>query len=152
MAISRPAPHTRGSLAYRGIRGLIRLLLWLFYRRIEVVGREHIPERGGVIIAANHHNSLVDAMLIIATVPRAVTVLAKAPLFRHPLIGPPLRLMGAVPVHRRAEAGDDPRRNDEMFASASRRLRGARPPSPRLRGSSGSCGPGDISPRASPTA
>ena len=29
---------------------------------------------------------------------------AKAPLFRHPLIGPFLRLMGALPVHRRHPA------------------------------------------------
>src|SRR5437899_10918743 len=115
---SARAPHTRGSLAYRGVRGLIRLLLWLFYRRIEVVGRERIPESGSVIVAANHHNSLVDAMLIIATVPRAITVLANAPLFRHPLIGPPLRLIGAVPVHRRAEARHHRRKNQQMFAAA----------------------------------
>ena len=120
---SARAPHTRGSLAYRGVRGLIRLLLWLFYRRIDVVGRERIPESGGVIVAANHHNSLVDAMLIIATVPRAITVLANAPLFHHPLIGPPLRMIGAVPVHRRAEAGDDPRKNEEMFTAAIEALR-----------------------------
>jgi 1-acyl-sn-glycerol-3-phosphate acyltransferase len=106
------------AVAYRVVRALVRLLLWLFYRRIDVVGRERIPESGGVIITANHHNSLVDAMLIIATVPRRVTVLANAPLFRNPLIGPPLRLLGAVPVHRRAEAGDDPRKNEEMFAAA----------------------------------
>src|SRR3989475_10960621 len=123
MAISRPAPHTRGSLAYRGIRGLIRLLLWLFYRRIEVVGRERIPESGSVIVAANHHNSLVDAMLIIATVPRAITVLANAPLFRHPLVGPLLRMLGAVPVNRRLEAGDDPRKNEAMFTAAIDALR-----------------------------
>jgi glycerol-3-phosphate O-acyltransferase/dihydroxyacetone phosphate acyltransferase len=97
--------------------------LWLFYRRIDVVGRERVPESGGVIITANHHNSLVDAMLIIATVPRAVTVLANAPLFRHPLIGPPLRMLGAVPVHRRAEAGNDPRKNEDMFAAAIEALR-----------------------------
>ena len=46
----------RGSPAYRITRALIRLLLWLFYRRIDVVGRERIPESGGVIITANHHN------------------------------------------------------------------------------------------------
>ena len=109
--------------AYRVVRALSRFLLWLFYRRIDVVGRERIPEHGGVIIAANHHNSLVDAMLILVTVPRPVKVLAKAPLFRHPLIGPWLRMLGAVPVHRRAEAGDDPRRNDEMFAAAIEALR-----------------------------
>jgi 1-acyl-sn-glycerol-3-phosphate acyltransferase len=105
---SPPARHPRGSPAYRGVRALIRLLLWLFYRRIDVVGRERIPETGPVIVAANHHNALVDAMLIMATIPRPITVLAKAPLFRHPLIGPPLWMIGAVPVHRRAEAGDDP--------------------------------------------
>jgi 1-acyl-sn-glycerol-3-phosphate acyltransferase len=121
---SAPAPtQPRGTPSYRVVRALVRLLLWLFYRGIVVVGQERIPERGGVIIAANHHNSLVDAMLIIATVPRAVTVLAKAPLFRHPLIGPPLRMLGAVPVHRRVEAGDDPRKNDDMFAAAIEALR-----------------------------
>jgi glycerol-3-phosphate O-acyltransferase / dihydroxyacetone phosphate acyltransferase len=109
--------------AYRVVLALARFLLWLFYRRIDVVGRDRIPERGGVIIAANHHNSLVDAMLILVTVPRPVKVLAKAPLFRHPVIGPWLRMLGAVPVHRRAEAGDDPRRNDEMFAAAIEALR-----------------------------
>jgi len=118
-----PARYTRGSLAYPAIRGLIRLLLWLFYRRIDVVGSERIPAEGGVIVAANHHNSLVDAMLIIATIPRPITVLANAPLFRHPLIGPPLHMIGAVPVHRRAEAGDDPRKNEDMFASAIEALR-----------------------------
>jgi glycerol-3-phosphate O-acyltransferase/dihydroxyacetone phosphate acyltransferase len=120
---SPPAGQMRGSLAYRVVRAMIRLLLWVFYRRIDVVGRERIPESGGVIVAANHHNSLVDAMMIIATIPRPITVLANAPLFRNPLIGPPLRMLGAVPVHRRAEAGDDPRKNEEMFAAAIEALR-----------------------------
>ncbi|PYN83802.1 MAG: hypothetical protein DMD96_00830 [Candidatus Rokuibacteriota bacterium] len=115
--------RTQGTLAYRLIRAMIRLLLWLFYRRIDVVGRERIPPSGGVIVAANHHNSVVDAMLIIATVSRTVTVLANAPLFRHPLVGPPLRMLGAVPVNRRLEAGDDPRKNEAMFAAAIEALR-----------------------------
>lgn len=105
-------------MTYRLVRALTRLLLWLFYCRVELVGRERIPGEGGVIVAANHHNSVVDAMVIVAVSPRPVTVLANAPLFRHPLIGPFLRMMGAVPVQRRAEAGDDPRKNDAMFAAA----------------------------------
>ncbi len=32
-------------------------------------------------------------------------------------------MLGAVPVHRRAEAGDDPRKNEEMFAAAIEALR-----------------------------
>ncbi|PYO46661.1 MAG: acyltransferase, partial [Candidatus Rokuibacteriota bacterium] len=48
---------------------------------------------------------------------------AKAPLFRHPLIGPFLRAVGALPVHRREEAGDDPRKNEALFATAIAHLR-----------------------------
>jgi glycerol-3-phosphate O-acyltransferase / dihydroxyacetone phosphate acyltransferase len=111
------------TIGYRLVRGVIRLLLWLFYRRIDVIGREHVPTDGPVIVAANHHNAVVDGMLVIAVVPRPVMVLAKAPLFRHPLIGPFLRMMGAVPVNRRLEAGDDPRKNEAMFEAGIAALR-----------------------------
>ena len=110
-------------MGYRAVRGVIRLLLWLFYRRIDMVGAERIPPSGPLLVAANHHNSVVDAMLVLGKCPRRVTVLANAPLFRHPLIGPFLRTIGAVPVHRRAEAGDDPRKNDAMFATVITALR-----------------------------
>jgi 1-acyl-sn-glycerol-3-phosphate acyltransferase len=106
------------AMGYRLVRGVIRVLLRLFYRRVDVVGAERIPLRGPLIIAANHHNSLVDPMLIMATFPRRITVLANAPLFRHPLIGPFLHAVGALPVNRRKEAGDDPGKNEAMFAAA----------------------------------
>jgi glycerol-3-phosphate O-acyltransferase / dihydroxyacetone phosphate acyltransferase len=118
----RGSPLTAG-MGYRLVRVVIQVLLWLFYRRIDVVGRERIPLRGPLIVAANHHNSVIDAMLIVATFPRQVMVLANAPLFRHPLIGPFLRLMRAVPVNRRLEAGDDPRKNEALFAAAIHALR-----------------------------
>jgi 1-acyl-sn-glycerol-3-phosphate acyltransferase len=104
-------------MAYRIIRFLTRLLLSLFYRRIEVVGAEHIPARQPVIITANHHNSLVDPMLVMTAVPRPLVILAAAPLFRNPVIAPFLRLLGALPVLRRQEGIADPTRNDAMFSA-----------------------------------
>jgi glycerol-3-phosphate O-acyltransferase/dihydroxyacetone phosphate acyltransferase len=104
-------------MTYRIIRALARLLLSLFYRRIEVVGSEHVPARGALIIAANHHNSLVDPMLVMTTVARPLVILAAAPLFRNPLIAPFLRLVGALPVLRRQEGIGDPARNDAMFGA-----------------------------------
>src|SRR2546430_7734632 len=62
-------------------------------------------------------------MLIMGTFPRRITAVAKAPLFRHPLIGPFLRAVGALPVNRREEAGDDPRKNEALFATAIAHLR-----------------------------
>ena len=111
-------------MGYRLVRSVIRVLLSLFFRRVDVVGADRIPALGPVIVAPNHHNAVVDAMLIVGTFPRPVRVLAKAPLFTNPVVGLFLRLMGAVPVHRRVDAGDDPTKNDAMFAAAIGALRG----------------------------
>lgn len=62
-------------------------------------------------------------MLLLAVVPRRLRTLAKAQLFQHPLIGPFLKLLGALPVHRRQEAGNDPRKNDALFDETTRTLR-----------------------------
>src|SRR5207245_6735599 len=96
----------------------------LVYRRPDGAGRERIPATGPVLAVANHHNSVVEAMQGVMLFQRPVMALAHAPLFRHPLIGPFLRMMHAVPVSRRVEAGDDPKKNEAMFAAAIGVLRG----------------------------
>ena len=111
------------SIPYALVRLLVRGLLAVFYERIDVVGAERIPSGGPLIVAANHHNSMVDAMLLLAVVPRRLRTLANAPLFKHPLVAPFLRLAGALPVQRRQEAGNDPAKNDALFAATTATLR-----------------------------
>ncbi len=90
---------------------------------MDVIGAERIPRAGPLIVAANHHNALVDGVLMLATLPRRLVSVAKAPLFSNPLIGPFLRLIGALPVHRRQDGGTDPARNDRLFAASTKALR-----------------------------
>jgi 1-acyl-sn-glycerol-3-phosphate acyltransferase len=98
-----------------------------------VVGAERVPRAGPLIVAANHHNALVDGVLLLAVIPRRLVSVAKAPLFSNPLIGPFLRLVGALPAHRRQEGGSDPARNAALFAASTAALRNgeAVPSSPR---------------------
>jgi 1-acyl-sn-glycerol-3-phosphate acyltransferase len=112
-----------GSGGYALVRALSRILLGIFYERVEVVGEENVPPEGPLVVAANHHNSIVDAMILMAAFRRPLRVLANAPLFRHALIGPFLRLVGALPVNRRQEAGDDPQKNAALFAATTAVLR-----------------------------
>jgi 1-acyl-sn-glycerol-3-phosphate acyltransferase len=122
---ARPEPGGRQpAIGYRVVRAVLRGIVNVFYGRVEVAGAERLPDRGPLIVAANHHNALFDPMLLIATLPRRLTPVAKATLFAHPLLGVALRLMGAVPVHRRQESTDDPARNAAMFAVATRTLGG----------------------------
>ncbi|HKD19604.1 MAG TPA: 1-acyl-sn-glycerol-3-phosphate acyltransferase [Thermoanaerobaculia bacterium] len=111
------------SAGYALVRALSRLLLGIFYERFEIVGEENVPSEGPLVVAANHHNSIVDAMILMAAFRRPLRVLANAPLFHHVLVGPFLRLVGALPVNRRQEAGNDPQKNAALFAATTAALR-----------------------------
>jgi 1-acyl-sn-glycerol-3-phosphate acyltransferase len=100
----------------------MRLALRIFFRRIEIVGAERIPASTPVIFVLNHPNSLVDPLFLLCFAPRPVFFLAKAPLFRIPLVGFFVRAFGSIPVHRRQDPGSDVSQNRETFARARRLL------------------------------
>jgi 1-acyl-sn-glycerol-3-phosphate acyltransferase len=102
-------------------RHVAGLVLSIFFRRVSVAGLENIPDGAPVIFAPNHPNSLVDPLLLLAFAPRAVTFLAKEPLFRTPIIGRLVRWVGAIPVFRKQDNADMSR-NRETFARVHRLL------------------------------
>ena len=103
----------------RGLfRALFGLILRIFFRRIEVSGVEHVPRSGPVIFVLNHPSGLIDPAFLLCLAPRRISLLAKAPLFRMPVIGFFCRAFEAIPVHRRQDAGSDPSQNRETFDTA----------------------------------
>lgn len=96
------------------VRGLARVATWLFYR-VECVGQ---PPAGPIVLLPNHPNALLDPAVVWATAGRDVLFLAKAPLFRMPVISWLVRASGAIPVQRRRDEGADMAKNEAMFAAA----------------------------------
>lgn len=92
-----------------------RVLLRVFLRRIEVTGLEWVPAAGPVVIVANHANSLIDPMLLLAVLPRRVRFLAKSTLWDAWHTRLLVEAAGAIPVHRRADAGGAPVSNEQAF-------------------------------------
>lgn len=95
-------------------------LRW-FYRDVAVVGLERIPREGPVLLAVNHWNQLVDALLALWLVPRRVTITAKATLFTNPVVGFVLRRVGIVPLRRARDEeamGRDPARTRDRHEAA----------------------------------
>lgn len=103
--------------AYRLLCRLLRIATRIFFRNIEVVGRESLPnpENSAVIFCGNHPNSLLDPVLITAWCGRVVHFAAKDVLFSVPVLGFLLKLMGAVPIRRRQDHGSGPQSNDDAF-------------------------------------
>src|SRR5206468_2793702 len=114
--VRRLARRARRSRMRAALVALFRLMLRIFFRRIEAVGLENIRDDRAVMFAVNHPNGLVDPLFVLCFAPRPVSFLAKAPLFRYPLIGWFARALDSIPVYRKEDAVKGS--NDETFARA----------------------------------
>jgi len=110
-------------MLYRVLRIVAAIGLRWYYRGIEVAGLEHVPRSGPLIVAANHWNALVDALLVAYALPRRVRFTAKATLLDHVGLRLLFRLVGVVPLRRvsdevrRGSTQLDAARNAESFAA-----------------------------------
>ena len=106
----------------RVIVGIVGLALRIYFQRIEVTGVEHVPLNTPVIFVLNHPNALVDPVFLFCLAPRPVAFLAKAPLFRMPVIGYLVKALDSLPVYRRQDEGEDVTKNQETFIAARKLL------------------------------
>jgi glycerol-3-phosphate O-acyltransferase / dihydroxyacetone phosphate acyltransferase len=106
-------------LFYRAFRAVVALLLQLFYR-LEPVSDPHggLKLEGPVIFVGNHPNGLVDPGMVFAFTQRHVTFLAKAPLFKIPVLGMMLRAMQALPVFRKQDNTGDMTKNESTLTAS----------------------------------
>jgi len=91
--------------------------LWMAGIRIRVGGRERLDPSRNYLFMPNHASNL-DPPIVLLAVDRDVRMMAKAPLFRIPLLGRALALVGFVPVVR-----NDRDRAVEAVETAARRVR-----------------------------
>jgi 1-acyl-sn-glycerol-3-phosphate acyltransferase len=76
------------------LKGLTRVLIGM-----KVIGEEHVPREGGVLVVSNHlHNA--DPVLVCIAIPRPLHYMAKKELMPIPVIGRVIRFSGAFPVDR----------------------------------------------------
>src|SRR5947207_11155190 len=101
----------------RAVTVLLRVLIRVFFKRIDIVDMERVPVDVPVIFAVNHPNALIDPLFLLCFAPRPVSFLAKAPLFTMPVIGWFVRGLDSIPVYRKQDnvAGAS---NHETFARA----------------------------------
>jgi 1-acyl-sn-glycerol-3-phosphate acyltransferase len=99
----RPYPRMFPQWVLDLSRPVVRLscrLLW----RMRWRETRHIPESGGLIIAANHQ-TYIDPFWICSRIKRPVRFLAWDAAFNWPMVGPLMRLLGAWPLQLE---GSDP--------------------------------------------
>ena len=104
-------------MIYRLLRWFTGIALHWFYSSIQVIGRERIAASGPVILAASHHNALVDALIAGWIAPRRLTFTAKATLMDNAFLAWLFPLVGVVPLRR---VKDEVSRNTEQQPDVAR--------------------------------
>lgn len=103
---------------YDVLRYYVDFVLKLSYRNIHYVGRERIPRDGAIIYAPNHTNALMDAMVILAMDHSAKVFVARADIFRKPVLAKIFKFLKIMPIMRIRDGFDEVRKNQKTIEKA----------------------------------
>ncbi|MDR1909415.1 MAG: 1-acyl-sn-glycerol-3-phosphate acyltransferase, partial [Spirochaetaceae bacterium] len=87
-------------LVYRFAQAWAKMIMALSGCTFTVSGREHIPPQGGICLVSNH-GSILDIVLLLATVGRPIGFIAKKELVFIPLINIWILLLGGLFLDRK---------------------------------------------------
>lgn len=73
------------------------------YRKVEVHGKENLPKDGAVLIAPNHCNTLMDALVILRAFNSPTVFGARADMFRRPLFAKAMYFFRILPMVRQRD-------------------------------------------------
>lgn len=73
------------------------------YRKLEVHGKENVPADGPVIIAANHCNTLLDALVVLRSFKNTTVFGARADMFKRPLLAKAMYFLRILPMVRQRD-------------------------------------------------
>ena len=104
------------SLGYRLGRAYVDAAVWLSFSSIQTCGKENIPADGVVIFAANHTNTLMDALVVLQNNSGPISFGARADIFRNRKVARILHWMKIVPMARMRDGAAAVSKNGEVFS------------------------------------
>ena len=96
----------------------VRWVVRLSYSSVLHVGEENIPQRGAVIFAPNHANTLMDAMMVLCYNHRPKVFVARADIFKHPTLAKIFTFLKIMPIMRQRDGYKAVRQNQETIDKA----------------------------------
>ncbi|MDQ4141825.1 MAG: 1-acyl-sn-glycerol-3-phosphate acyltransferase, partial [Bacteroidota bacterium] len=90
-------------MVYFILKLIFKIALKVFYRRIEVKQFGHLPEKGPLLLVANHPNTFMDPIVIASLFKQEVYFIAKSTVFSSPFRKWLLQKMNLIPVYRKED-------------------------------------------------
>jgi 1-acyl-sn-glycerol-3-phosphate acyltransferase len=106
----------KATLFYNCIKLLARCSLLFFFRRKIRCGLSLDTLKGPAIIASNHPNSMLDAVVIACECKQPVYFMIRSDMFNNPVFRLLLKFLNGIPVYRASEEKEKLRENFNSFA------------------------------------
>lgn len=101
----------------------VKLAIKLFYRRIEIHGYDNYPADGAILLAPNHQNAFMDALIPAVFAPRPIHFLVRADVFKSKFASWFLHSLNMMPVYRQRDGIANLAKNEEVFEDCFKILR-----------------------------
>ena len=103
------------SFWYLFIRNYVRVGIWLYFRKVNIMGAEEIPADGPVLFTVNHQNAFLDALLVATTNKRHTHFLARADVFKFKAVRRFFSSLNMMPIYRIRDGRASLHQNHEIF-------------------------------------
>ena len=100
---------------------------YLFYKRIEVRGKNNIPYGNPLIFTPNHQNALMDALAVLFTCGLNLVFMARADIFRKKRQAKILNFLKILPIYRMRDGTEELSKNAQIFDLAQAVLADTKP-------------------------
>lgn len=85
------------------------------YRKIEVRGQENLPTDGSILLAPNHTNTLMDALVVLQSFKTPTVFGARADMFKKPFLAKAMYFFRILPMVRQRDGLRNVLKNLESF-------------------------------------
>ena len=104
------------------VRAYISLGLFFYYKKIQVIKQETLPNNKPTIFLSNHQNALLDALLIATTNGRFSFFLTRASVFKKSIVSKLLNSVRMLPVYRVRDGWGNITNNNPIFEACTNLL------------------------------
>lgn len=108
---------------YSILKHFVDFVLKSSYCRIKYAGKERIPTDGAVILAPNHTGTLMDALVILAMDRKPKVFVARADIFKNPVLAKIFRFFKIMPIMRMRDGFDEVKKNNRTIEQATEVLK-----------------------------
>ncbi|MBR4428441.1 MAG: hypothetical protein IKS78_03710, partial [Clostridia bacterium] len=100
LGVAKKAKIQDNNLLYNIVRPIVDFNARRSYRRFEVHGQKNLPKDGALIFGINHSNTLMDALVVLATSRHKKVFMARGDIFANPTVAKILKFNRILPLFR----------------------------------------------------